>query len=290
MRIFTNQKAIALAACIQVTACSTSGPEIKRREDFELSFTLKGFERHVQVHVPAGAPAGFALPLVLVLHGSGMDAGIIRSISALDALSDEMLFHVAYPDAYRSWAYPGSATAALGVDDVAFIAELLDRLERLLEVDPDRVSVTGFSSGGFMTHAVACALSDRFAAAMPVAATLWSELSQTCRPTHRLSVLMVHGTVDRAVPLDGDSTLGRWSVSESAEFWARHNGCDSIASTTRIGRDVDSGIALDRWTYRNCGGGAEVQLDLLDGGGHQWTLAPFSISTLVAEFGLRQQR
>jgi polyhydroxybutyrate depolymerase len=290
MRSFTDEGARALAVCLLITACSTAGPEIKRREDFELSFALNGFERHAQVHVPAGAPAGLALPLLLVLHGSGMNAEIIRSSSALDALADQMLFHVAYPDAYRNWAYPGSATATLGVDDVAFIAELLDRLERLLEIDPDRVSITGFSSGGFMTHAVACALSDRFAGAMPVAATLWSELSETCRPTHRLSVLMVHGTLDRAVPADGDSTLGRWSVSQSAKFWAQHNGCDSAASTMRIGHDVGSGISLDRSTYRNCSGGVEVQLDLLDGGGHQWMLAPFSISALVTEFGLRHQR
>ena len=283
-----------LAAAILVVlphlTCSTTGPVIKRTEDFELTFAFDGFERHAQVHVPTGYTGGTTMPLVVVLHGSGADGTIMRSMTGLDDLADERGFFVVYPDAVRNWAYPGSDAEQQGVDDVAFVDELLDRLENLLALDPDRVTITGFSSGGFMTQALACRLAGRLAAAAPVAGTLWHALATTCQPRSGISILMVHGTLDGSVPFDGDSASGRWSVDESMRFWAARNGCNDAPSVALVGRDTATGIALRREAYGGCDGRTEVRLDALEGVRHQWVLSPFSISELAVNFTLRQRR
>ena len=55
------------------------------------------------------------------------------------------------------------------VDDVLFTRAMLNALEANLCVNPARVYATGMSNGGFMSHRLACELSDRIAAIAPVA-------------------------------------------------------------------------------------------------------------------------
>lgn len=50
------------------------------------------------------------------------------------------------------------------LDDVQFVADLLDDLRRALCVDPARVFVTGKSEGGGLTALPACRLPTRIAA------------------------------------------------------------------------------------------------------------------------------
>ena len=55
------------------------------------------------------------------------------------------------------------------VDDVGFISALIEELVADYQVDPSRVSVTGFSNGAMMTFRLACELSGKIAAAAPYA-------------------------------------------------------------------------------------------------------------------------
>jgi polyhydroxybutyrate depolymerase len=103
-----------------------------------------------------------------------------------------------------------------GVDDVAFTRGMLDRLEADLCVDPRRVFATGMSNGGFMSHRLACEMSDRIAAVAPVSGV---NTLATCTPTRAVSVLDFHGTADPTVPYAGGTEFHWPSVEQSTSGW-----------------------------------------------------------------------
>jgi polyhydroxybutyrate depolymerase len=70
---------------------------------------------------------------------------------------------------YTAWAATGPLDSlANGVDDLLFVSNLLDALQRLYCVDPQRIYATGFSAGGAMTSFLTCGLTGRIAAFAPM--------------------------------------------------------------------------------------------------------------------------
>lgn len=271
-------------------SCSTEGPFVKRTEDFELSFALDGRRREVQVHLPAGYTGVDPTPLLFALHGGGGSGSQMRQTRKLDPVADELGFIVAYPGGVLGWAYAGSDLEQQGVDDVAFVAELIERLDNLLVVDADRIYVTGFSNGGFMAHTLACRLSSFFAGAAPVAATMPDDLAGECQVGGRISILMVHGTRDQSVPFDGDPNRGLLSVDESIRIWAARNRCESTATVSSVVTDSATGFAARREVYPGCAAGVETVLYALEDVGHQWPTTFFPTSEMIGEFLLRHHR
>ena len=73
-------------------------------------------------------------------------------------------------------------------DGVGFTRELLDDLDRVADVDADRVFATGLSNGGIMSHDVASELSGRIAAIAPVGGPLMMEAPRNKRPVPAIEV------------------------------------------------------------------------------------------------------
>ncbi|MCB9611537.1 MAG: prolyl oligopeptidase family serine peptidase [Sandaracinus sp.] len=119
-------------------------------------------------------------------------------------------FVVVYPDGtgtIPTWNAGGCCGSAVrdDVNDVGFVAAILDRLEGELCLDRDRVFATGMSNGGMMSHRLGCELSERFAAVAPVAGTL---MFDACTPTRPVHVMHVHGSDDGHVPWEGGLGCG----------------------------------------------------------------------------------
>src|SRR6185503_2395955 len=84
-----------------------------------------------------------------------------------------------WPTAKASWSPSRTASATTGttdarsrahrdhVDDVAFVAALLDAVPRHHAIDPRRVYATGISNGGIFAHYLAAHLAGRLAAIAP---------------------------------------------------------------------------------------------------------------------------
>ncbi len=67
------------------------------------------------------------------------------------------------------------------------------------------------------------------------------------------------------------------SIPELAELWAERNGCDPTVATTEVARtESDESIELLAWD--ECDNDAEVQLYVIEGGGHSWPGSEFSAS------------
>lgn len=267
----------ALLAC-GAAACgddrAPAAPSAPRAE--VLTFTLDGVERTVMVHAPAG---GEKLPLVLDLHPSGSTAASQREATKLLALADREGFAVAHPqaaiahDSGYQWHVPGSPLVGgqpepAGPDDVAFIAEAIERIDRALggRVDRSRIFATGFSGGARMSSSLGCAL-PQLRAIAPIGGV---RAPEPC-PRSGLSVIAFHGTEDKVNAYDGPAgAYWTYGVGEAMRRWAERGGCAAEPEVTRAGATVE----LRR--YSGCADGTAVQLYSLEGEAHELPRAIFA--------------
>jgi polyhydroxybutyrate depolymerase len=147
---------------------------------------------------------------------------------------------------------------------------MLDDLASAYCVDPARVFAAGISNGGFFSSLAGCELQDRIAAIATVAGEAFPE--SACAGKQPVPVLVFHGTADATVPFEpppGRLRLGITvrSTRESVAEWARFNGCGA-AIEQRTAPD----IVFVR--YPACRDGSDVQLYIVEGGGHSWPGAP----------------
>ena len=299
---------VAVLIAVAADACAgRSG--IHPVEGFEHGSLQSGGRRRTFLYRdPPGAAAGLR-PLVIGLHGRLGDGASQEKLTGFSQLAAREGLALVFPDGVqRSWADARGTTPASrdGVNDVAFISELIDLFVAQHRADPSRVYLMGMSNGGFMTLTAACVLSDKVAAAVSVTGLMSTALAGSCRPARPIPVALVLGDADPLVPYGGGELGGdRGTVlsgRESADFWVVANGC-SRGPTAEPIPDVDlkDGTQSLRLRWTSCRGGAEVDLVTVTGGGHTWpggyqylgerligrTSRDFSASDLAWEF-LRQ--
>ncbi len=96
---------------------------------------IGGLTRTYVVHLPVAYTPGRAYPLVLAFHGRGTTASWMARRTHLNSVADEHHFLVVYPDGYKEqWGDGRGNTPSErdGVDDVAFIATLIETLRTQL--------------------------------------------------------------------------------------------------------------------------------------------------------------
>lgn len=218
--------------------------------------TYKGQRRRVVIHVPDGllAPA----PLVVALHAHSQDPNAIRAYSRLEQLADEQGFVVAFPEgAAGSWNAGTCCVPASreGIDDVAFLDEVLSLVRTQAVIDTDRISLTGGSNGAMMALRYACERPDVVASVAVVSGPLIAK----CPLAQPVPVLVLHGARDTVVPLKGgrNAFLGVTfpPVDRSLEPFRRAKGEVRLQVVPRAGHDwmtrekhgVDATLAAWLW-------------------------------------------
>lgn len=234
---------------------------------------VDGQERSFRLYRPASLAGSIPVPLVVMLHGALGTGSQAETSYGWNAQADREGFVVAYPDGLsRSWAVSPDCCgppARDGVDDVAFIQQLVATVADQLPVDRARIYATGISNGGMLAYRLACDTT-LFAAIGPVAAT---QLGPCASPAP-ISVIHVHGMADQTVPLSGgpgkrdNDGTGRNPVKidgppipDLLGQWRTTDGCPAPATTA-------SGPV--RTSVATCPGGRAVELVTVDDAGHQW--------------------
>jgi len=247
-------------------------------------------ERSYRVAEPANIDTSAPIPLVLVLHPYTSDPYLMAAHSSLDELAVDPGWLVVYPAGYGTKNVDSGWNAGAcckpanidGVDDVGFVAALLDRLEADYPIDPDRVYVVGASNGGEMAYRAACELSGRFAAVADVIGTLLAE----CDPTTPISVLDIHGTADTAIGYEGGGDCQQIecpSVAETMERWRQADGCTGDPTVTTEGDVVTT-------TFSTCAGGVEVVFVKVIGKGHTWYTSEPDDRAVIVDFFMGEAR
>jgi polyhydroxybutyrate depolymerase len=264
----------ALAAALVMAGISAS-PAGADPVDPPGVLTFGGLPRTYLVHTPAGAPNG----LVINLHGAGMTGQQQADLTDYNGVADRYGFVVAYPDGIdTTWADGRGASLPdrQGVDDVGFLAALIDRLSHEYGIPAGRVFVTGMSAGAFMANRLVCDRADLVTAIAPVAGTLG--VGTPCAPSKPVSVMAVHGTADPVVPYAGGVMNGRGGTSDIvsapalAERWRAMDRCPGP-----LVNDPSTTGEVQELTATGCAGNTEVTLISITGGGHTWPAGRFSL-------------
>ncbi len=149
-----------------MTACSTTSPMKPTGEFVSREATLEGKTYRYQVFVPAARFRGGKPPVVLFLNGSGERGsdGVKQTMAGLGPYlrqhADTFPALVVFPQAPDDTEWTESA------GPIAFAT--LDAAMREFNGDPDRVSLTGLSMGGYGTWELALQQPTRFAALVPI--------------------------------------------------------------------------------------------------------------------------
>lgn len=229
-----------------------------------------GEERDYLLYVPRGYNPAKPAPLVISLHGAMNWPGFQQEVTQWNRLADEAGFIVVYPAGtgtgpriwdMRGWRNPST------MPDVRFIADLIEKLQKIYSIDATRIYVNGLSNGGGMAFVLSCTLSHRIAAIGVVAAAELLPFAW-CKDTTAVPMMAIHGDADEIVPYNGGKV---WiapvpfpSVPQWAASWAKRNRCSATPLESKAAPDVK------RTEYRACADDASVILYTVQGGGHQW--------------------
>ena len=139
--------------------------------------------REYLVHVPPSHERQERLPLVMVLHGCNQDHIDMQTITRFDALADRYGFIVVYPfiTGYRGvrlrncWGWWRRGDISRGSGEVEDLWNIVNAVRRSHRIDPDRIHVTGLSSGAAMAVAMAVAHGGKIASCAAVAGVAYGE-------------------------------------------------------------------------------------------------------------------
>ena len=244
---------------------------------------FQGQERTYFVYDPSSQTAKVAKPVIFLLHGGGgADPQKMAQRTGINSLADREGLLVVYPYGLDGQWNDGRgktfrrADDNSNVDDVGFIAAILDRLIQSGSADPRRIYVVGLSNGGMMTYRLGIELGHRLTAIASVIANLPTNLASQ-RPRRPLPVLIMNGTADPMMPWDGGSVrvLGReygevLSTAATVKYWVKAAGLVEQPETRRLkDRSLDDRSTVEVDVYRQPPGRPEVVLYRVVGGGHQ---------------------
>lgn len=231
---------------------------------------IDGISRSFLLYIPAAVyennrPA----PLVVNLHGYGSWPTSQIRITGWNDLADQEGFVVAYPAATgvpKRWHT--NVAAAGAVDDLAFLAAVMEQVAQRVAIDRSRVYLSGMSNGGGMVNAMA-RLRPAGIAAIGTVAGAYVAPAGDAPAAYPIPLVAFHGTADRVVPYEGGAVYerGGWifpAVEAWAADWAERNGCAAQPTVTAITEHVTE------TRYADCAGDNEVVLYTIANGGHSW--------------------
>jgi polyhydroxybutyrate depolymerase len=249
-----------LGACGANDSSSAAGPQTATAAQAAASCPAAGFSDldNGFLRMPSGAQPGGTPLIVVVMPGGDGDRG---DRLGLAGPATRQGYAVLYPT--REGGGFWTLNDEQGTGDVENVSALLESVIAAGCVDPDRISITGVSNGAGMATRMSCALRDRFAAVVPVAAGY--RALDPCPANARASFLAIHGSADTVVPYNGKTEDNRaGSVARYTARRAKRNGCSATPRTTR------PRALVTRIAYRGCDGGLRVEILRLSGTDHGW--------------------
>lgn len=235
-----------------------------------------GSDRPYLAHVPASV--GAAPPLLLELHGRGIDPVRFDRITRFRALADEEGFVLALPSGRGTIWNDGRDAAGIGLpDDVGYLVAVIDDARARWAIDPDRVYVVGMSNGAAMAGRLACERAECVTAFAQVAGTAAVRIAASAAPARSVPIIQIHGTADRVAPYAGGRRGGvaarllirrSFGPSIGVDDWARYWIAANDADPTPEISELASGVTARSW--RGSSPLSDVVFCAVAGGGHTW--------------------
>lgn len=236
-----------------------------------------GQYRSYRLYVPAIYTGTTARPLILNLHGYTSNAQQQQLYSNFIPIADTANFLMVFPNGtyssgQRFWNAGMSSSL---VNDIAFLSALIDSLDLTYNINLNRVYSTGMSNGGYMSHTLACELSNRITAIASVTGSIFTtQYGPNCHPTRPVPVMQIHGTTDPTVPYLGSTTS--MPIDTVVKYWVTKNNCNPTPTFSNVPNiSVVDGCTAQHYQYNGGAGGSTVELFKIVGGLHTWPGFPF---------------
>lgn len=258
------------------TGCMKYMTETDDINRFSKSIRIDGLNRTYLLNLPPDYhenPSEF--PLVIGLHGAGGKSVQFEQDYRFTKKANDSGFIAVYPEGIQSGGVLGVRTwnagtccheaAEYDIDDVGFIATLIDELISNYRINPARVYIAGMSNGGMMAYRLACEISDKIAAIAVVSGSM--VVSETCSPARPVPVLHIHSQNDTKVPYMGGIGIGDYHfppVDTALAAWVSINSCH----TSELIVVDDARYKYMSWP--DCSDGSAIELYLTKDGGHSW--------------------
>ena len=207
-----------------------------------------------------------SIPVIIDFHGGAGTAEGQYITSNFVEIADSEGIILVYPQAdvrtgsVWNTLHSDEGNKVANVDDFGFIAAIIQSLNSNPNIDTSRIYVSGYSNGAAMAYQVACHLNDRIAGFVVMSGLFPLETEYPCDLTHETAGIIINGTEDYERPMTGIEGYAL-PVRDAASWWARQNG--SVQETT-----VQEGN-IERTIYETPNG-TEIQLFVIEGGGHNW--------------------
>ncbi len=243
----------------------------------EYRCTIDGVERLYKLHLPEGIKP--EAPLVFVLHGYG--SGIEHVLSkGFTQAADRHGFAVCYPQGSKDsrgnncWNVGYPFQADMTVDDISFLCQLAEKLQKEHRLSADKTFLTGMSNGGEMCYLLAYSSQKTFKAVAPIAGLTMAWMPEKYTKPSPIPLFEIHGTEDRVSEWTGDlQNKGGWgayiAVPEAVDYWVERNGCKNVVTDTLYMKG-EGGHKTITHKYTEPGSGCEVWLYEVVGAGHTW--------------------
>ncbi|MFJ9714828.1 cellulose binding domain-containing protein [Streptomyces sp. NPDC101213] len=213
-----------------------------------------GKNRNFILRIPDGYDRGRAHRLVFGFHwlgGTSTDVATGRTVETgtwayygLQRLAGESTVFVAPQGLDNGWANAGG-------EDVAFVDDMIRRIEADLCVDTTQRFALGFSYGAAMSYALACSRATVFRA---VAVQSGGQLSGCAGGTQPVAYLGVHGLRDGVLNISGGRAM--------RDRFVRNNGCTPQSPPEPAPGSLTHRIT----TYSGCSAGHPVAWAAFDEG------------------------
>jgi polyhydroxybutyrate depolymerase len=233
------------------------------------TWNFGGQERTFRLFIPFGIKAGEKVPLVVALHGGLGSGDQFAAASGFESLARDEGFVVVFPDGVgNTWNGGGCCgqAARQNIDDVGFLAALIDLLVREAPVDASRVFMTGHSNGAIMAFRFGCERPEMVKGIAPVAGSL--EIPQ-CNAAKGTNLLAIHGDADQNHPIDGGkgprsiAGVDFVSMEKTLSLWTAGMGCSSSPQRTTSG-------TLTTTEWDGCKDGTIARYIVIVGADHPW--------------------
>jgi polyhydroxybutyrate depolymerase len=246
-------------------------------------------ERTYYLYTPPKLAVNQKYPLVMVLHGGSRHAKAMMEEDS-DGLwnkeGENRGWFIVYPSATslkgdkkrlvwndcRMQFFP-VASPAKGADDVAYLSELIEDLQKRYPIDEKKIFITGVSNGGAMTLRMAFESKIKLAGIAPVVTTLRRKgASGRCKDGWHepLKTAYLVGTEDPLVPYKGSPRV--MSAKEMVEFFKKKNGATQTLTQRELpDRHLQDGVkGSSRISLSYYGVSQEPNLLYIEvkGGGH----------------------
>ncbi|MEM8623509.1 MAG: hypothetical protein AAGG47_08305 [Pseudomonadota bacterium] len=220
-------------------------------------------------------PAGEGpFPVAVYLHGSLGEADIVYNSGRMRQAIVNRGYVLLVPRALdvvnytvgRGTGWSLRAREDHPRDDIGFLRNVLDHVEREYRIDRRRVILLGQSDGGFLIWEIACHEPGFAAAYASHAGSYGGPLPSRCGSPARF--LQTHGRRDTTVPFENirmspdGRRLSSANPLEGLDLLARANGCEPRGEVP-----VTQYQSFDRTQWRECGNKAALEY-WVHGGGH----------------------